>query len=148
MPDKAVAQTNRFGVKLSKDKHIYAFEKLSDAKRWAGRMGWKWDEPITIVRFRDRIGKYKKDEHYESVGSEGKWLMKKGKVPARVINGIIPFTPEMMKEIAQGVPIPIGVMRPKQYSFERHQAIVEKGRKDTFGKWRKKSSQVKVGRMK
>lgn len=80
---------------------IYAFTNFDDAARWASRMNFDFKRPTMIVVFKDDIRLWQSDVHFEGAGSRGKWIKKKGSVPAKNIVEFINHNQEMTRAIVQ-----------------------------------------------
>lgn len=97
---------NRVGKTLSQNGFIYAFEELSDAVRWLFHASWTNDgfdmDLYRIIKIIDDKSLYKPDEHWESLTGKGKWLMKKGNVPADKIILLPKITEGAAKFIING----------------------------------------------
>lgn len=67
---------------------VYCFDNYYDAVKWAVKTAWHIKDRIpVIVKFKDTNKDFIPDEHWESTGSIGKWLVKQSSVkPENIIS--------------------------------------------------------------
>lgn len=90
-----------FGQMIKEFGKIYAFSNFDDAVRWASRLQYDSGDPTVIVVFRGDPGEWERDMHFESAGSKGMWLKKKGSVEPADIIEVISLTPDMTRAVVQ-----------------------------------------------
>ncbi len=100
-PQAESVYTGAFGQPIKEVGKIYAFSNFDDAVRWASRMQYDSGQPTAIVVFSGNPKKWERDTHFESAGSKGRWLKKKGSVPPSDIIEVIDLTPEMTRAVVQ-----------------------------------------------
>ena len=84
---------------------IYAFENITDAARWAGKMDWEFNKDmgsgkISIIRIKN-TGDWNKDENdpLGQAGAKGSWLTKPSKVGVEHVHDHIPVTTEITRRL-------------------------------------------------
>lgn len=90
-----------FGQMIKEFGKIYAFSNFDDAVRWASRLQYDSGQPTAIVVFSGNPGEWERDTHFESAGSKGMWLKRKGSVKPGDILEVMDLTPEMTRAVVQ-----------------------------------------------
>jgi predicted ABC-type ATPase len=99
VPNKGSIAKNVMGGNLSEKGKTYAFENFDDAARWAFRNEYGKGKKQVILQIGENPSNYEQDTHFESQGAKGKWLKKKGGIPASNIIDSVELTPEMTKRL-------------------------------------------------
>jgi hypothetical protein len=88
---------------------VYAFDNLTDAVRWAGKMDWQFHKAmgsgkIAIVAFAPGEHEWEVDnaDPLAQAMAKGRWLKSERPVPADLILGSVPVTSQPIRAVIHG----------------------------------------------